>query len=106
MIVTLKLKKSIAIYEAPYTFCERIWNLDNPSYFYAPLLASNATSEITDKKECFLDILYDTALDDGPMLNDNPPCLHEDKNDALVIHDDALIHESTILLLQSPNYTI
>jgi hypothetical protein len=50
-------------------------------------------------------MFYDTALDDGPMLIDNPPCLHEDRNDILVIHD-ALIHESPILFLKSPSYTI
>jgi hypothetical protein len=43
-----KTQNSIAIYEAPYTFCERIQNLDNPSYFDAPLLASNDISEIID----------------------------------------------------------
>jgi hypothetical protein len=69
------------------------------------LLASNATSEIIDDKKCCLDMLYDTALDDGSMLIDNPPCLHEDRNDILVIHDD-LIHESPILFLKSPIYTI
>jgi hypothetical protein len=58
-------QNSIAIYEAPYTFCEEIRNLDNPSYFDAPLLASNDTSEIIDDKECCLDMLYDIALDDG-----------------------------------------
>jgi hypothetical protein len=67
-------QNSIAIFENPYTFCEGIRNHDNPSY-YVPLMASNATSEIIDKKECCLDMLYDTALDDGPMLIDNPPCL-------------------------------
>jgi hypothetical protein len=51
-------------------------------------------------------MLYDTALDDGPMLIDNPPCLHEDRNDILVIHNDALIYESPILILKSPIYTI
>jgi hypothetical protein len=81
-------QNSIAIYEAPYTYCEEIWNVDNPSYFDAPLLVSNYTSEIIDDKECCLDVLYDTALDDGPMIIDNPPCLHEDRNDILVIHDN------------------
>jgi hypothetical protein len=51
-------------------------------------------------------MLYDNALDDGHMLTDNPPCLHDDRNDILVIHDDALIHESPILFLKSPTYTI
>jgi hypothetical protein len=69
------------------------------------LLASNATSEIIDKKECCLDMLYDNALDDGHMLIDNPSCLHEDINDIHVNHHDALIHESPILFLESPIYT-
>jgi hypothetical protein len=90
----------------PYTFCEGIQNLDKPSYYDALLLTSNATSEIIDKKECCLDMLYDTALDDGPPLIDNPSCLHEDRNDILVIHDDALIYKSLILFLKSPIYTI
>jgi hypothetical protein len=68
-------------------------------------LTSNATSEIIDDKECCLDMLYDTTLDDGPMLIDNPPCLHEDINYILVIHDD-VIHDSPILFLKSPTYTI
>jgi hypothetical protein len=51
-------------------------------------------------------MLYDTALDDAPMLIDNPPCLHEGRNEILVIHGDALIHESPILFLKSPIYTI
>jgi hypothetical protein len=96
-------QNSIAIYENPYASCEEIQNHENPSYYYVSLLASNDTS---DKKECFLDMIYDIALDDGPTLSDNPPCLHEDKNDILVIHDDALIHESPILFLKSPIYTI
>jgi hypothetical protein len=70
------------------------------------LLASNTNSEIIDKKECCLDMLYDNALDDGPMLMDNPPCLHEYRNDTLVIHDVAIIHESPILFLKSLIYTI
>jgi hypothetical protein len=46
-------QNSIAIYENPCTYGEWIRNHENPSYFDAPLLASNATSEIIDKKECF-----------------------------------------------------
>jgi hypothetical protein len=65
------------------------------------LLASNATSKIIDDKECCLDMLYDTALDDGPMLINDPPYLHQDKNDILIIHDDALIQDSSILFLKS-----
>jgi hypothetical protein len=67
---------------------------------------SNSTNEIIDNKECSLDMLYDTALDNGPILIDNPPCLHEDRNAILVIHDDVLIHESPILFLKSPTYTV
>jgi hypothetical protein len=99
-------QNSITIYENSYTYYEGILNHDNPSYYDATLLASNSTSKIIDKKECCLDMLYDTALDDGPMHIDNPPCLHEDRNDILVIYDDALIHESPILFLKSPIYTI
>jgi hypothetical protein len=55
------------------------------------LLANNATTEIIDDKECCLDILYDTSLDDGPMLIDNSPCLHEDINNILVIHDELMM---------------
>ena len=43
------------------------------------------TQDFADDKLCFydskndeehgLDMLYDNALDDGPMLIDNPPCL-------------------------------
>jgi hypothetical protein len=95
-------QNSIAIYETPYTFCEGIRNHENPSYLVAPLLASNITGEVIYEKECCLN----TTLDDGPMLIDNPPCLHEDRNQILVIHDDALIHESPILFLKSPIYTI
>jgi hypothetical protein len=53
-----------------------------------------------------LDILYDNASDDGPILIDNSPCILEDKNDELAGCDDALIHESPILFLKSPIYTI
>jgi hypothetical protein len=53
-----------------------------------------------------LDVLYDNALDDGPILIDNSPCIHEDKNDELARCDDALIRESPILFLKSPIYTI
>jgi hypothetical protein len=90
-------QNSVAIYKAPYTFCAGIRNHENPSYDDAPMMASNSTNEIIDNKECCLDMLYDTALDDDPMLIDNPPCLHEDRNEILVIHDDVLIHESPML---------
>jgi hypothetical protein len=97
----IQTQNSIAIHKAPYTLHEGIQNLDNPSYFDAPLLPSNDTSEIIDEKECSLNMLYDTALDDGPMLIGNPTCLHEDRNDILAIHDDTLIHENPILFLKS-----
>jgi hypothetical protein len=89
-------QNSIGIYKVPYTFCAGIRNHENPSYDDAPLMASNSTSEIIDKKECCLNMLYDTSLDDGPMIIYDPPCLHYDRNDILVIHDDAIIHESPI----------
>ncbi len=62
-------------------------------------------------EEYGLDMLYDNALDDGPMLIDKPPCLVvtklcEDKNDILAVCDGTLTHESPTLLLNSPNYTI
>jgi hypothetical protein len=50
-------------------------------------------------------MLYDNALDDGPILIDNTSCINEDKIDELVGCDDALIHESPILFLKSPIYT-
>jgi hypothetical protein len=77
-------QNSIAIYENSYIFYEGIRNHENPSHYDAPLLASNNSSEIIDDKKCCLDILYNTALDDGHMLIDNPPCLHEDRNDILL----------------------
>jgi hypothetical protein len=88
----------------------------NPSYYEisnAPLLASNATSKITDDNEnCVLDMLYDNTLDDGPMLINNPPCLEvvtklcKDKDDILAICSGTLTHESPTLFLNSPNYTL
>jgi hypothetical protein len=53
---------------------------------------------IDDNEEFYLDMLYDNALDDGPILFDDPPCRTivtnswEDKNDKLAGHNDALIH--------------
>jgi hypothetical protein len=89
---------------------------ENPSYYEisdAHLLASNATSKITnDNENCVLDKLYDNALDDGPMLIDNPPCLEvvtklsKDKDDILAVCSGILTHESPILFLNSPNYTL
>jgi hypothetical protein len=66
----------------------------------------SSTSGIIDNNECCFHVLYDNALDDGPILIDNSPCIHEDKNDELAGCDDALIHWSPILFLKSPIYTI
>ena len=33
------------------------------------------TTDMHDNEECYLNMLYDNALDDGPMFIDNPPCL-------------------------------
>jgi hypothetical protein len=63
-----KTQNSIVIFENPYR---------------------SATSRIIDNNECCLDILYDNALDDGLILIDNSPCIHEDKNDELAGCDDA-----------------
>jgi hypothetical protein len=63
-------------------------------------------------KEYTLDMLYDNALDDGPMILYDPPSLEistnmcKDKNDMLAIYDDTLIHESPIVFLDYPNHTI
>jgi hypothetical protein len=90
---------------------------DNPCYYdetsNAPLLSSNSTSKLIENdEECVLDMLYDNALDDGPMLIDNPPCLEvvtklcEDKDDILAVCSGTLTHESPTLFLNSPNYTL
>ena len=65
-----------------------------------------------NKEECVLDMLYDNALENGPILLDNPPCseivssLCEDKNDILDVHDNTLISKIPILLLNSSSFTI
>ena len=57
-------------------------------------------------------MIYDNALDDDPILFDNPPCSEivnsswEDKINKLVGCDDTLTHESPISFLKSPIYTI
>ena len=57
-------------------------------------------------------MLYDNALDDDPMIIDNPQCLEvvtnlcEDKNDILVVCDGTLTHENPTLFLNSPSYTM
>ena len=68
--------------------------------------ASSTTKIINDKKE------YDDALDDGPILPKNSPCLemstnlYEDKNDQLAICDNTHTHMNPTLFLKSPNHTI
>ena len=113
-------QKSFVIYENPcYDECQTKNSMvlyDNSCYYdetnNAPLLSINATSElIDDNEEYCLNMLYNNALDDGPMLIDKPPCLVvaklcEDKNDILSICDSALTHESPTLFLNSPNHTI
>ena len=68
-------------------------------------------NDFKNDEEHGLDMLYDNALDDGPMLIDNPPCLVvttlcEDKNDILAVCDGTLTHESPTLFLNSPSYTM
>ena len=67
--------------------------------------------DFKNDEEHGLDMLYDNALDDGPMLIDNPPCLVfitlcEDKNDILATCDNTLTHESPTLFLNSPIHTM
>ena len=69
-------------------------------------------NDFDDNDEYVLDMPYDNALDDGPILLDNPPCLEiatslcEDKNDKPASCDDTLIYESPILFQSSPIYII
>ena len=71
---------------------------------YQPMPNENI---INNDEEYGLDMLYDNALDDCPMLIDNPLCLEvEDKNDIIAACDGTLTHESPTLFLNSPNYTI
>jgi hypothetical protein len=57
-------------------------------------------------------MLYDNALDDGPMLIDNPPWLevvtklYEDKDDILAVCSGTLTHGSPTSFLNSPNYPL
>ena len=65
-----------------------------------------------NNEECVLDMLYDNALDDGPILLDNPPYLEivthscEDKNDIPAVHDNTLVSKSPILFLNLSSFTI
>ena len=69
-------------------------------------------NNFANNEECVLDMLYDDAFDEGPILLDNLPCLEivtslwEDKNDILVVCNDTLTHESPTIFLSSPHYTI
>jgi hypothetical protein len=69
-------------------------------------------NDFYDIEEYVLDMLYDNALDDGPIFLDEPPCLTiltnswEDKNDKLIVCEDTLIYESPILILNSSNHNI
>jgi hypothetical protein len=71
----------------------------------APLLANNETSEIIDDKECCLDILYDNALDDGPMLLIT---LHVYIRNKMIylLSMMMLSFMSPMLFFKSPTYTI
>jgi hypothetical protein len=57
-------------------------------------------------------MLYDNALDDDPIILDDPPYLEiatticEDEIDKLAIYDETLIHESPILFMNSPNHSL
>ena len=68
-------------------------------------------NDLKNYEEYGMDMLYDNALDDGPMLIDNPHCLVvtalcEDKNDILAACDNTLTHESPTLFLNSPIHTM
>ena len=72
---------------------------------YEPMPNENIIDiDFKNDEEYGLDMLYDIALDHGPMLIDNPPCLVvttlcEDKNDILAAYDNTLTHESPTLSL-------
>jgi hypothetical protein len=73
---------------------------------------NNIDNNFKDDEEYGLDMFYDSTLDDGPVLLDDPPCLEivtnlwEDKDDMLAVCDNTLTHESPTLFLNSPIYTI
>ena len=58
-------------------------------------------NDFKNDEENGLDMLYDNALDDVPMLIDNPPCLV-----VTTLCEDTLTHESPTLFLNSPIRTI
>ena len=79
--------------ETPMVVCEMTMHSQKESNDTPQNMLANSSMEIiNDNKD------YDNALDDGPMPND--------RNDIIVIHDDALIRKSPILFLNSPNHTI
>jgi hypothetical protein len=79
---------------------------------YQPMPNDNIIdNNFDDDEEYGLDMFYDSTLDDGPMLIDNPPCLAvitlcEDKNDILAACDNTLTYESPTLFLNSPIHTM
>jgi hypothetical protein len=89
--------------------CPNFMELGNMMYLMMICLLN--FNDFDDCEDYVLYITYD-ALDDGSILLDNTPCIKiatstcEDKNDTLAICEDILIHESSILLLNSPNHTI
>ena len=87
----------------------------------SPPMDEGNTQDFADDKLCFYDskndeehglnMLYDNALDDGPMIIDNTPCLVfitlcDDKNDILAACDNTLTHEIPTLFLNSPIHTM
>jgi hypothetical protein len=73
---------------------------------------NNIDNNFKDDEEYGLDIFYDSTLDDGPILLEDPPYLElvtnlwDDKDDMLVVCDNTLTHESPTLFFHSPIYTI
>ena len=78
-------QNSFVIYENPWydnnlPTQDSMVTYENPCYYdesnNAPLhmLASSTSNIIDDNEECCLDMLYDNALDDGPVFLDDPPC--------------------------------
>ena len=98
-----KTQNSLVFYgTCYYDECDDDMSIIN---FYVP------NNDFNDN-EYILDMPYDNALDDGPILLDNPPCLEitslcEDinKNVILAVCNGTLTHESPISFLSSPIYT-
>jgi hypothetical protein len=47
---------------------------------------------IDDREDCYEDMLYDNALDDGPTFLENPPCA------TIVLHFLKILHVLQLLL--------